>query len=62
MHSPAGVSTPIIAGKVRGEDIHFACATPEEALLTWGAFYDHRRVPDKDCARCGQPLKEVPQP
>lgn len=50
-------------GTLRGEDIHVACATPEESTLTWGRFAGPAQAaPDKDCPRCGVSLAEVPDP
>lgn len=52
----------MISGTVRGQKIHFACATEEEIMLTWLNFWDEERAPDENCERCGRPLKEVPDP
>jgi hypothetical protein len=52
----------MISGKVRGECIHFDCATDEEMTLTWMAFFTEEAAKDLDCDRCGRPLNEVPDP
>ncbi|WP_297775096.1 hypothetical protein [Mycobacterium sp.] len=54
-----------VSGRVRGVDIHLACASSAENRLTWAAFWrpDDQRL--GLCERCGQPLNRTstnPQP
>jgi uncharacterized metal-binding protein YceD (DUF177 family) len=43
---------------VRGERVHPECRTDEERRLTVQFYTDVEPV--GDCARCGEPLREVP--
>lgn len=53
----------MISGICRGQKIHLACATEEEAMVAWTAFWREGdpRVKGK-CERCDKPLNEVPEP
>lgn len=55
---------PFTWGIVRGDKIHFGCATQAETMLTWMGFCnaDHPQA-QEPCARCGEPLwKSVTTP